>query len=307
MTDSQMKCQDTIREIPLYAYGEVSPEIEEAVEEHIDHCESCRAELARHRAFLESLEARPQLGEDALLAGCRAELRQAIASESAAVNSSWFEKLRRFSQIHIPMRIPVGAMALIAVGFFGARFAPERFGGLGTASLGGPMFSSVQSVEPDASGKVQISVNQVRRHVVSGDLNDPQIQALLLDAMRDESNPGVRAESIVVLENNADSAEVRQALINAATRDPNAGVRLKAVEGLSPYAGDPGVRAALTGVLLKDDNAGVRMQAVELLGAHRDTSIIGPLQEAVQSERDNYVRSRCRELLEAMKASVGTY
>jgi hypothetical protein len=49
------------------------------------------------------------------------------------------------------------------------------------------------------------------------------------------------------------------------------------------------------------------MQAVELLSAHRDDSIIGALQDAVQKEHDGYVRGRCRDLLEAMKASVGTY
>jgi HEAT repeat protein len=76
---------------------------------------------------------------------------------------------------------------------------------------------------------------------------------------------------------------------------------------LKPYANDPSVRSTLTGVLLKDDNAGVRMQAVEMLGAHRDDSIIGALQDAVQKDHDSYIRGRCRDLLEAMKASVGTY
>jgi HEAT repeat protein len=199
-------------------------------------------------------------------------------------------------------------MALIALGWFGARYTPERFGGVAAGLTGsGPVFSSVQSVEPDAAGNVHISVDQVRRHVVTGDLGDPQIQQLLLEAMREESNPGVRAESIVVLENRTGSEQVRQALVDAATHDPNAGVRLRAVEGLKPYADNPSVRSTLTGVLLKDENAGVRMQAVELLSAHHDDSIIGALQDAVQKEHDLYVRGRCRDLLQAMKASVGTY
>jgi 3-methyladenine DNA glycosylase AlkC len=58
---------------------------------------------------------------------------------------------------------------------------------------------------------------------------------------------------------------------------------------------------------VKDDNPGVRVQAIDLLTAHHDPSIVGMLQDAVQKEDNNYIRARCRNLLEAMKASVGTY
>ena len=86
-----------------------------------------------------------------------------------------------------------------------------------------PMFSNVQSVEPGESGKVQIAVDEVQRRVVSGTLEDPRIQALLLSAVREESNPGVRVESIGMLKNSADSEVVRKALIDAVSHDPNAG------------------------------------------------------------------------------------
>lgn len=304
-----MNCAEATREIPLYSYGEVNAQIEEALEAHIEICADCRKELARHKAFLEALDQRPDAGETALLAMCRADLRRRVSNEppiAARPWTGWFDRLRDLSGLHIPMRIPVGAMALVAVGWFGARYTPERFGGV-AAGLGGPMLSSVRSVEPDASGKIQIAIDRVQSHIVTGDPGDPKIQALLLEAMREESNPGVRVESIGVLQSGADSAEVRSALIDAASHDPNPGVRLKAVESLRQYSGDASVRTALAGVLLKDDNAGVRMQAIDLLSAHRDESIIGVLQDAVQKDQDSYIRTRCRELLEAMKASVGTY
>jgi len=60
-------------------------------------------------------------------------------------------------------------MALIALGFVGARYTPEKFGGV-RAALTEPTFSSVRSVEPNASGQVEIAVDEVRRHVVSGNL-----------------------------------------------------------------------------------------------------------------------------------------
>jgi hypothetical protein len=301
-----MSCHEISREIPLYCYGEVSSDVEERVEAHLAECPDCRGELARHRAFLELLDERQDVADASLLSACRVGLRNALHEDAKPAHQHWFETLRDLSRLHIPFRIPVGAMALMALGFFAARFTPAKFGGI-QAGLAEPMFSSVRSVEPDASGKVQIAVDEVRRHVVTGSLQDPAIQGLLLTAVREESNPGVRVESIGVLQSGGDSAQVRQALIDALTHDPNATVRLKALEGLKSYAGDASVRKTLANVLLKDDNPGVRVQAIDLLTAHHDDSIVGVLQDVVQKEDNSYVRTRTTKLLEEMKASVGTY
>jgi hypothetical protein len=299
-----MTCAEAIRQIPFYGYGELSSEVEEQLEAHLVDCLSCQEELARYRAFLDVLDERGDITEPGLLTACRADLRRQLSAHRE--RSSWLDSLRNFSQFHIPFRIPVGAMALLAIGYFGARYTPEKFGGI-RAGLMQPMFSNVQSVEPGDSGKIQIAVDEVQRRVVSGDLDDPRIQQLLLSAVREESNPGVRVESIGVLKDSADSAVVRQALIDAVSHDPNAGVRLKALEGLKQYAGDARVRKALANVLLKDDNAGVRGQAIDLLTAHYDDSIVGVLQDVMQKEDDSYIRTRARNLLQVMKASIGTY
>ncbi len=301
-----MKCTEAVENFPLYTYGELPAELEESVEAHLASCTACQAAFAKHRAFMEALDHRPDPNEGALLAQCRMDFRRALAADSAPRSAGWLESLRHLSQFHIPFRIPVGALALVALGFFGARYTPEKFGGI-RAGLTEPMFSNVQSIQPDGSGKIQLTVDEVQRRVVTGGLDEPRIQQLLLEAVREESNPGVRVESIGVLKNSADSEPVRRALTDAVTRDPNAGVRLKALEGLIPYAGDPAVRKTLAAVLLKDDNAGVRMKAIDVLDAHHDDSIVGVLQNVVSREDDSYIRSRARDMLQTMKASVGTY
>lgn len=313
-----MSCEDTIREIPLYCYGEVSAEVEEGVESHVAGCAECRAELARHRVFLEALDARQPVPDGGLLAECRAGLRAQLARQTEAPRAPlglhwsglhgkrWVESLREFSRMHIPFRVPVGAMALIALGFFGARFIPEQFGGLG-ASVSGPMFSTVRSIEADAAGNVQIAVDEVRRHMVSGKPRDPHVQELLLSAVREESNPGLRAESIGMLQNSADSEVVRTALLDAVRKDPNPSVRLKALDGLKSFASEEPVRRTLTSTLLHDEDPRVRMQAIDLLTSHRDDALVGVLQSAMQKEDNDYVRSKYRTLLAEMKASLGTY
>lgn len=301
-----MTCSETRQEIPFYCYGECTPETEERIEAHVAACAECRGELERHRTFLDALDSRIEPTDGALLASCRANLRRVVESEHAKPRL-WWNRLFEMSSWHIPIRIPVGAMALVALGWFGARYAPARFGGLNGASVAEPMFSTVRSVETNADGHVQISVDDIHRRVLSGALDDPAIESLLLSAAREESNPGVRVESIGILQNNADSEQVRRALLDALRHDPNAGVRLKALEGLKSYAGDAQVRRTLAEVLLKDDNPGVRVQAIDLLTTHHDDSIVGVLQDVVQKEDNSYVRARCRNLLQQMNASVGTY
>jgi hypothetical protein len=284
-----MSCEDITKEIALYSYGEVSSEMEEKIESHLADCAVCRAELERHRGFLSLMDGRDDKFDASLLVACRNNLRSQLVPKPKP--SLW--------QWQIRFSVPIGAMALVALGFFAGRLLPEK---------SEPLFSSVRSVEPDAaSGRVNIAVDETRRRMVSGLAQDPRIETLLLDAIREESNPGIRVESIGILQNNADSQQVRQALIDALTRDPNAGVRLKALEGLKSYAGDPVVRRTLANVLLKDDNPGVRVQAIDLLTAHHDDSIVGVLQDAVRKEDNPYVRTHCGRLLEEMKASVGAY
>src|SRR6185503_6453647 len=167
--------------------------------------------------------------------------------------SDSFSGLVRFRQ-------PVGAMALIAVGFLAARITGGGFlsAPAGTAGVAGDVFSTVRSVQPDTTGGVQISFDETRRRVVSGRMEDQAIQKLLLAAVQEE-NPAVRVESVGLLMRRAGAAgEVRDALLNSVAHDLNAGVRLKALEGLKPLAGDPAVRKTLAQVLMADDNPAVR-------------------------------------------------
>jgi hypothetical protein len=311
-----MTCTEATQEIPNYCYGEVSSEIEEAVESHVAGCENCRTELARHRKFLELLDEREAVPDAGLLLQCRNDLTRSVRQETPVVHGpgwrGWrnlVDSLHRISRIQIPFRIPVGAMALVAIGFVGARYTPEKFGGV-RAALAAPMFSNVLSVEPSPSGQVQIAVDETRRHVVSGALDDPQIQELLVNGVTDGSNPNARLQSIQVLHSagaNSDSDQVRQALIGALEHDASPRVRLKAIEGLKQFGGEPDVHAALAYTLQKDDDATVRAQAIDLLSAHRDDSMVGVLQNAIQKEDDPYVREQMRLMLEQFKASVGTY
>jgi hypothetical protein len=203
-------------------------------------------------------------------------------------------------------------VALVAIGFFAARLipagAPSGTGPL-SSSVTSPtdeVYSTVRSVQPDNSGGVAISLDETRRRVVTGRMNDGNIQRLLLAAAH-EDNPAVRVESVDLLRSQSGSTEVRDALLNVLSQDTNAGVRLKALEGLKPLAADSEVRNTLRRVLLADDNVAVRMLAIDLLVAQRDDNMVGMMQGLVQQENNNSVRLKLEKALRDMNASPGRF
>jgi hypothetical protein len=302
-------CEETKRFFALLLYGELSFDDEELVESHLEGCEECRRGLERERAIHEKLyavEARPSFD---MLARNREQLRRSLAAP-IPVRESFWQKLRNGFTIHvhpIPAGLqPIGAIALVAMGFFAARMIPASRGTAGIADLS-PMTSRVRYVEPGQSGKVQVVVEETRERILSGAVDDQNIQKLLLAAARDPQDAGLRVDSVDLLKSSHECPQVRDALLNRLQHDPNPGVRLKALEGLKNLSADPQVRQVLTQVLLADDNAGVRTQAIDLLIQHKEDRMVGVLQELMRKEDNGYIRMRCQKALHDMNASVETY
>jgi len=311
-----MKCDDALRALSLYEYGELDAAIEDNLESHLHACASCGQEWQRQRALSQALRHREMEPPLSLLDECRQELTRNLYREAdrpAAVRHSIGWPLRHLTAMlfgpGLRFRQALGAVALVALGYFSAHL--NFFSAGGVFSLAGlipdGMVSRVRSVQPDSSGRVQISVDETRQRVVSGRSDEPAIQQLLLAAAREEDNPGLRVESVSVLKDHCASAEIRGALLEAVEHDPNPGVRLKALEGLKTLALTPETKKALAQVLLKDDNAGVRIQVIDLLMTQRDGSMVGMLQTLVDREENSYVRMRCKKALQEMNASVGTF
>jgi hypothetical protein len=321
-----MNCDSAGKLIPLYFYGELAPEEEDRVEAHLHECAACAREMEKQRAVAAALDRRQAAPPHLLLEDCRADLMAAIQGGAPRANRTgkgpWTLFLEAIGVSFTGFgryRQPVGAVALIAIGFFAARFTGAGMGNsAGVPGRGAPMaynasmtapddvFSTVRSVQPDNSGRVQIAFDETRRRVITGNIADPNIQKFLVAAASEE-NPAVRVESVGLLKSRVDSSEVRDALLNLVANDANAEVRLKALEGLKGLAGDPMVRKTLVQVLRADDNAAMRMQAIDLLVTRHDDSMVGVLQNLVQKDENSAVRLKCEKALKDMNASVGTF
>lgn len=310
-----MNCEAMKDSMPLFLYRELSFDEEESFEQHMAVCEACRVELVRVRKLQDLISEASITPSLPLLAECRHELRSNLGPQSSTAASrsvwSWLPQI----SIHMPgaasgssgvestwMR-PLAAMALVAVGFFSAK-APLFDSG---ANLAGVTASRVRTIEPDREGRVQIVVDETRQRVLSGRLDDEHIRMLMISASREQSDPGLRAESVELLKSRVGSNDVREALLQALQHDSNSGVRLKALEGLRPFAAQPEVRKALSHTLLTDDTPAIRTQAIDLLMASHPSESIGVLQQLMEKEQDNYIRLRTMKALHEMNASAGTF
>ncbi len=304
-----MTCGEVRDRLSLHLYGELKFDEEERIEAHLQGCEGCRAALERERLMHGAWDAAEYVPEPGMLASCRRDLmaRVSASREAQGAVARLAGRLGLRWKLVAPALQPLGAVALLLVGYFGARVSPFGFGPTADASLTPPLASRVRYVEPESAGRVRIVVEEARQRVLTGRPDDDQIRRLLVAASRDPADPGLRVESVDLLKGQLASADVREALLYAVEHDPNAGVRLKALEGLKSFAGDPAMRETLTHVLLRDRNPGVRGEAIDLLVQQKSNDTAGILQEMIREEGNQDVRERCERVLGAWKASEGTF
>ncbi len=306
-----MKCEEAAKALPLFHYGELSFDAEDQLENHLESCAGCRELLKRQRSWMTALDQAELEPTADLLIASRQKLRETLASTEGRRDSFW-DRLRENLTIRLgPVPTifqPVGALALVLMGFLGARMIPPGVGGrFDVAGLTEPVASRVKYVEQEGPGKVQIVLEETRQRTLTGKLEDQAIQRLLLGAAKEPGDPGLRVESVGLLRTSPESSAVRNALLYALQHDTNSGVRLKALEGLKGSAADPEVRQSLSQVLLTDKNPGVRTQVIDLLIQKKEHRMVGVLQELMRKEDNGYVRLRCQKALHEMNASIETY
>lgn len=308
-------CESIRNRFFLMLYGELPFDQEEQVHQHLAGCSSCQDALDLARRLHSALdEEEPEL-PPSLLVDSRRSLRLALAGErelqAGGLASRW-SGWPRMTQWMVLLK-PVGVAAMVLVAFVAGRSVDSVSAGepLSMGSLVGarqaPMASRVSLVEPEQGGGVRIALDETRRRVVRGSMEDPSIRQLLMTVARESSDPGLRVESVEMLCSRSGETEVRNALLQALEHDAVPGVRLKALEGLKPFAKDAQTRQTVARVLLKDTHAAVRTQAIDLLTQSPSADVVAPLQELMLREQDDYVRLRTQSILRNMKASPGMF
>ncbi|MEI9813001.1 MAG: zf-HC2 domain-containing protein [Acidobacteriota bacterium] len=127
-------CTGVRAQLPLLLYGELSFDEEETVESHLDVCVECRKALEQERVLSAAYDQVSVEPSPALLRECRENLFTRLETEPVFQHSSslWERFLASFT-IPVSLR-PAGAVAMLVVGFMGARLAPGVLPGLGNSS-----------------------------------------------------------------------------------------------------------------------------------------------------------------------------
>jgi anti-sigma factor RsiW len=305
-----MKCEWVKENVLLYVYNELADDARYEVEQHLQRCAECAAELKATRVFHATLSSLPV--EDPtpnLLAASRMRLQEALETteQGGLLQKLTFDPWAWLRQMRFS---PALAAALLIVGFaagIGTMYSilgnrPSNIAQLVETSAAPTQasISGIRSViQEPGSDKVTIKYDATTTQQAEGSVTDQRIQQLLLFAARNNYNSGVRMDSVDLLTQKPDDVRVREALLYALRYDSNPGVRLKALEGLSSYVKDDvRVRDTLLEALMNDSNAGVRTRALQLLEPVRaDSSVRAVLTRLAQDDKNVYIRSQARNLL----------
>ncbi|MFZ0319283.1 MAG: HEAT repeat domain-containing protein [Candidatus Sulfotelmatobacter sp.] len=302
-----MKCEWVRQNITLQVYGELADDARYELEQHVERCGDCAAELKAEREFHDLLSLR-EISEPTanLLAASRMKLQEAL--ETAEQGGFWgrlaFDPANWLRQVKFS---PALASVILILGFAAGLVTAYRVSAhpastAVTAAAPAPAeaaITGIQSITQEPGNQIAIKYSTVSTLETQGSLNDQRIQQLLLFAARNNYNSGVRMDSVDLLTQKPDVSQVRDALIYALRYDTNPGVRLKALDGLGGFVKDDvRVRDAVLEALVNDSNPGVRTEAMRLIEpAKADGSVRGVLMTLAAKDQSQYIKSQARTML----------
>ncbi len=305
-----MDCQRAEQLMVLHVYGELPEEERPAFEQHLGSCPNCAAALAAETKLRGLMDQRGMREPSpALLASCRMNLEESLDFDRPI--GFWGRVWQSIHWVN-PLAVHPALSAALLVLFgvllgwkvtpkLGEKPSPVRAPVAQQAGMLPDDFqiSAINSIASDPiTGRVVVSYDAARRVTISGTLEDPPIQHVLLLAVRNYQNSGVRLESVDALRRGAGDALIRRALISALLNDKNPGVRLRALDGLKKYTNQSEVRDALLEALAKDSNPGVRVECINALTESPDSQVITVLRALAQKDTNSYIRMKSAAALE---------
>jgi hypothetical protein len=303
-----MKCEWVRENITLHVYGELADDARHELEQHVERCGDCAAELKAEQEF-HALLSQDRAVEPTpnLLAASRMRLQEGL--EAVEPGGFWqrlaFDPANWLRQVSFS---PALASVILILGFAGGvatsyRVFDRPTPGPVSGAAAIPAESSITGIQSitqePGTNQINIKYNTVSTQQTQGSMNDQRIQQLLLFAARNNYNSGVRMDSVDLLTQKPDVSQVRDALIYALRYDTNPGVRLKALDGLGGFVKDDvRVRDVVLEALVNDTNPGVRTEALRLIEPVKaDGSVRGVLMTLAAKDQSQYIKSQARTML----------
>lgn len=298
-----MSCStDFEHRVELYLWDELSSSERHALEDHLGFCADCRNALEEARCLeqLVGLRTTPEPSPE-LLVSCR----QALAGALDRERSGWRRLLGGWGPAALrPSRVLAASVLIIAgfaLGWALRQRAPhvESAAALAARDRGAPpalgRIAGITQISADpGTNSVSIGLDAERHVTLQGSVGNPRIRRVLIDAMKNYSNPGIRLDTLDALRPAAGDPGVQQAMLGALRHDPNAGVRLQAVQSVEGAQTSRAVDIALAGAVQDDSNPGVRVAATDALVrralAAKDGAVVPMLRSIAEGGADTYSR-----------------
>lgn len=320
-----MHCEAAAHRWVLYLCDELSATERAALEAHLATCAACAEALARERALLQSLSARPRLEPDLrLLEQCRSRLGETLDDLAAPARHRRFAWLRPSSWLAVHPALGTALLLLLGVTVgYGVPYLFQRTVDdpvvpvltvrpqPSEAELLQAQVEGIHWLDTGAGGtpRVGIQLAAERPLLLEGSPDDDSVKMVLMRLARsfEQADPGLRMESLSVLGAERDDAQVRQTLCEVARKDRNPAIRLRALEVLRGFEPDDTVRQTLLDRLLHDENPGVRIEAINSLRAlverapeRLDERLLEIFRDRMQRDPNPYIRMQSAAALEGI-------
>ncbi|RPI66019.1 MAG: HEAT repeat domain-containing protein [Ignavibacteriales bacterium] len=303
----------------LLFIGEITDQGREELKSHISVCTECRNEMEQFRKLEEYISAKSKVRvPDKLLQDARSDLRDRLRIEQLKQNKSlaFIEKLKAFFTVNYKYVLngAVGIAAGVLIGFLLFKQSPE-------VVPEGQEISSVSDLPDDISqirnirlidphpgdDIIEFSFEAVREVRMSGSIRDEKMRSILMYAVMNGNNPGVRLNSLNVINTSAPEFfddEIKDAIISAARYDDNPGVRREALKVMKNFPFDQDVKRSYLYVILNDTSSSMRIEAInELIEAAKKGATLSSEEKELFRDRllkddNSYIRLQAKTVLE---------
>lgn len=303
-------CSHSREDLVLYHYDELGAAARADIESRLEACAGCREHLDGLREVEFILPRTPTVQiEDNVLSAIRMSTSRRLLEEAPRSAA----RLRWGAWPSIP-RLGL-SLSMAAIIFFMGRMtaqdmtSPLLAEGLPSAE------ARISDIQVDReTGIVQIRWEETRPVSIQADLSDRRVQALLSQALLDESNPGgrlraVRAVSQVKAPASEPDAALTTALERVLTTEPNEGIRLQTLKALaSLHQAVPiseTLKVTLIDMFTSERNPAIRIEVLSLLTKNELNSM--ELQGAlIQARRDvnPFIRSQAEAALAEFESTL---
>ena len=184
-----------------------------------------------------------------------------------------------------------------------APLAPSALSGQGPDSASIANISNVES-QP-GTNSVSVEYNRLVPAHFEGSLEDPVTRRLLVAAAQNAEDRNVQDNSVRLLADECRAGHqctdgpIRAALLNALRHDSDAGVRAQALLGLEPYVvNDQRVRDAVLEAMMHDSSPVVRADAIRIIQPVQGDSVVRlVLHRMASQEKNPSLRTASRQVL----------